>query len=324
VSTRTNAFFYIEPKPKHITPEQRSWLSNFVNQFEVALYSPDFRHPTKGYAAFIDVDSFIDHHLIVEATKNIDGFRFSTFFTKERAGKLRMEPIWDWDLAFGNASGKQGEQFEHWYWPQLDDRQYSWFRRLFDDPDFGQRYVDRWAVLRANVLATSNLLGRADALASLLKEPAARNFERWPILGQTINTEPFAGKTYDEEVAYLKTWVSNRLAWVNTQFPPAPTTQPADPFVAVGTSLVLTSAVGRVYFTLDGTDPANPANYTLQEIDLGPSYAHDGETAGTLNATIPIGSGEHSGEWKFGLSVRGRHKTSNSSSPTRCPPVLPI
>ena len=26
------------------------------------------------------------------------------------------------------------------------------------------------------------------------------------------------------------------------------------------------------YRTLDGTDPANPANYTLQEIDLGPSY----------------------------------------------------
>jgi TonB-dependent receptor len=73
------------------------------------------------------------------------------------------------------------------------------------------------------------------------------------------------------------------------------------------------------YRTLDGTDPASPASYTLQEIDLGPSYAHDGETAGALDATIPTGSGEHSGEWKFGLSVRGRHKTSNSSSPVFTP-----
>ena len=73
------------------------------------------------------------------------------------------------------------------------------------------------------------------------------------------------------------------------------------------------------YHTLDGTDPANPANYTLQEIDLGPSYAHDGETAAALDATIPIGSGEHSGEWKFGLSGRGRHKTSDSSSPIFTP-----
>ena len=137
-----------------------------------------------------------------------------------------MEPIWDWNLAFGNATGKQGDQCEHWYWPQLDDRQYSWFRRLFDDPDFGQRYVDRWAALRTNVLAGSNLLARVDNWGALLKEPAARNFEHWPILGQTINTEPFAGKTYDDEILYLKGWLSNRLAWINAQFLPAPVALP--------------------------------------------------------------------------------------------------
>ncbi len=71
--------------------------------------------------------------------------------------------------------------------------------------------------------------------------------------------------------------------------------------------------------TLDGTNPANPANYTLQEIDLGPSYAHDGETAAALDATIPTGSGDRTAEWKFGLSLRDRHKTSASSSPVFTP-----
>lgn len=71
--------------------------------------------------------------------------------------------------------------------------------------------------------------------------------------------------------------------------------------------------------TLDGTNPASPANYNLQEIDLGSSYAHDGETAAVLNATIPTGSGDNSGEWKFGLSLRDRHKTSVSSSPVFTP-----
>ena len=258
VSSRTNAFFYVEPKAKGITPEQRGWLSNYVNRLEQALYGPDFRHPTNGYAAFIDTESFIDHHLIVEATKNIDGFRFSTFFSKERGGKIKMEPIWDWDLAFGNASGKEGRQFEHWYWPQLDDRQYSWFRRLFEDADFGQRYVDRWAELRTNAFATANLIARVDAWATALKEPAARNFERWPILGQTINTEPFAGKTYDDEIVYLKGWLSNRLVWVSAQFLLPPVAEPSEPSVAPGTPLALKSAVGKVYFTLDGTDPRLP------------------------------------------------------------------
>ncbi len=71
--------------------------------------------------------------------------------------------------------------------------------------------------------------------------------------------------------------------------------------------------------TLDGTNPANPANYTLQSIGLGTSYAHDGETAGALDATVPTGSGDHAGEVKLGLSLRDRHKTSESTSPVFTP-----
>ncbi len=253
VSSRTNAFFYVEPKATKITAAQRNWLSNHVNRLEQALYGPDFRNPTNGYAAFIDVDSFIDQHIFVEATKNIDGFRFSTFFTKDRGGKLRLEPIWDWNLSFGNAKGKQGYIAEHWYWPQLDDQQYSWFRRLFEDPDFAQRYVDRWAQWRTNIFASSNLLTRIDQLTAVLKEPAARNFERWPIIGQLVGPEHFAGKTYDEDVGYMKDWITNRLAWVNAQF-----VAPPLPSIAAGTNtnlLSFSAPSGQIYFTLDGSDP---------------------------------------------------------------------
>jgi TonB-dependent receptor len=73
------------------------------------------------------------------------------------------------------------------------------------------------------------------------------------------------------------------------------------------------------FHTLDGTNPANPANYTLQSIGLGNSYAHDGETAAALDATIPMGSGDYTEELKFGLSLRDRHKTNQSSSPVFTP-----
>ncbi|HEX3396891.1 MAG TPA: TonB-dependent receptor [Steroidobacteraceae bacterium] len=73
------------------------------------------------------------------------------------------------------------------------------------------------------------------------------------------------------------------------------------------------------FHTLDGTNPADPANYTLSGISLGQSYTHDGETAGVLDATIPLGSGDHTAELKFGVSVRGRHKTSESTSPQFTP-----
>jgi TonB-dependent receptor len=73
------------------------------------------------------------------------------------------------------------------------------------------------------------------------------------------------------------------------------------------------------FHTLDGTNPANPANYTLQSIGLGDSYTHDGETAAALDATIPMGSGDYTEELKFGLSLRDRHKTNQSSSPVFTP-----
>ncbi len=249
-SLQRNQFYFHEPEPDDITPVQRAWLRDYVNRFETALYGPEFTHPTKGYRAYIDSDSFIDHHLLVEATKNVDGFRFSTFFYKDRGGKINMGPVWDWNLSFGNASGKQGYMPEHWLWPQLDDQQYSWFRRLFEDPDFGQRYVDRWAELRTNVLATSNVFARIDAMVAQLKEAQARNFTKWEIMGVDISPNYFVGGTYGEEIDWMKEWTGKRLAWMEAQFLAAPRLQR-------GTTLEMKAAVpeAKIYYTLDGSDP---------------------------------------------------------------------
>ena len=88
-TSRTNEFFFVEPDPDEATPVQKAWLLRHLNQFEAALHGADFRDETKGYRAFIEPDSFIDYHLIVETTKNADGFRFSVFFSKDRGGKVR-------------------------------------------------------------------------------------------------------------------------------------------------------------------------------------------------------------------------------------------
>jgi TonB-dependent receptor len=71
--------------------------------------------------------------------------------------------------------------------------------------------------------------------------------------------------------------------------------------------------------TLNGVNPANPANYLLSDIGLGPSYAQDAEWSGAVNLTIPTGSGDRIGQWKFGLVARLRHQTSESTSPVFTP-----
>jgi hypothetical protein len=258
VSPRGSQFLYVEPKEDEITAAQRRWLAQYIRRLESALYGPDFRDPAKGYAAYLDAASFIDHHLLVEVTKNIDGFRFSTFYHKDRDGKLNAGPIWDWNLSFGAANGKEGYMAEYWYWPQLDDQQYSWYRRLFEDPDFGQQYVDRWGELRTNQFRTAKLLGRIDELAGLLNEAQSRNFKRWRILGRQVWPQYYTGKSYADEVQYLKTWITQRLSWVDRQFLAGPTLTAQELSGGAGAKWSMRSTLGKVYYTLDGSDPRAP------------------------------------------------------------------
>ena len=252
-TSRTNEFFFVEPEQDEITAVQKVWLKRHLNLFEAALYGPDFKDPSNGYRAYIDADSFIDYHLIVETTKNVDGFRFSVFFTKDRGEKIKAAPIWDWNLAFGNANGKQGWMPEYWLWPQLDDKEYSWYRRLFEEPDFGQRYVDRWSQLRTNVFATTKIHAHVDQLASLLQESQKRNFEKWPIMGRPINPNYLVGATYEQEISMLKDYIGKRLDWIGKQFPPVPKLSHKGSGTA--RSIELSASTGEIYFTTDGNDP---------------------------------------------------------------------
>ncbi|MDB6033857.1 MAG: hypothetical protein JWM16_4195, partial [Verrucomicrobiales bacterium] len=69
---RGSYFYYDTPKPEEITRQQKAYLVNYLDKLEGALYGPKFRDPVQGYAAYLDVNSMIDHHWIVEFSKNVD------------------------------------------------------------------------------------------------------------------------------------------------------------------------------------------------------------------------------------------------------------
>ncbi len=259
-----------EPKPREATLPQKAWIRNYLVEFEKTLYAANWLTATgtNHYSHYIDADSFVDHHWIVEFPKQIDGYRLSNYMSKDRGGKLRMEPIWDWNLSFGNADYLDGANATGWYYTQCDENSHIWLRRLIcgttassgttGDPDFNQKIADRWSVLRTNILSSTNLLLRIDELAAYLDEAQVRDFAKWPRLGTYVWPNPplySTPTTYAGIIANMKNWVRNRFTWIDGQFLKTPQFSHPDSGVSPGFALTMSAPAGLIYYTTDGTDP---------------------------------------------------------------------
>ncbi|MBN8247744.1 MAG: CotH kinase family protein [Verrucomicrobia bacterium] len=242
------------PRARDLTPVQTQWIRSYFSRFESALYGTRYRDPVAGYGPFIDADAFVDHHWLVEVAKNIDGFRLSTFMHKDRGGRLAMGPIWDYNLSFGNANYLAGEDPTGWYYVQLGNDDYPWYRRLFEDPAFAQRHTDRWASLRTGALATDRVLSLVDGYTNQLAEAQDRNFKKWRILGQYVWPNAFIGRTYADEIGFLKQWITARLDWIDSTIVPWPKFDQPSGYYPQGVTIRITAA-HPIYYTLDGSDP---------------------------------------------------------------------
>lgn len=201
----------VEPETT-VNDPQWTWLRDHVNQFEASLYSSNFSHLTVGYRAFIDERSFQDNELWVEMFKQIDGYRLSTYFNKDRGGKIKSAPLWDYNLSCGNADYLAGWDYRGWYRDagisqgQSGNTDFQYYWRLRQDPYYITRLWDRYWTIRKGVMATSALMARIDAAVAdvtnsqpttditngtgtwpsstpTTESPAARHHARWQRLG---------------------------------------------------------------------------------------------------------------------------------------------
>ncbi len=193
---------YYDPDETALSATQKSWIQNWLNTFETHLNASDFNDPLAGYAHYIDVENFIEYDMILELFKNADGFKLSTYFHKERNGKLRFGPQWDFNFSSGNTTNpdwwypsyfsKASATEEGWFCDQPDFKVYSWHQRLLQDPDYMIRYADKWFEHREDKLSDAQITADIDTYYSLLTtnhafaggadNAADRNFAKWNIL----------------------------------------------------------------------------------------------------------------------------------------------
>ncbi len=245
---------YVDPKEEDIlAPErapQRSYLQSYMDSFGNALYGAGSRNPTNGYRVFVASDSWINHHLINVLTFNVDALRLSAFFFKPRNGKLHFGPLWDFDRALYSTDGRDSNP-RVWRSQSgdlgTDFFNYPWWDLMFQDPDFFQQYVDRYQELRDKDFSTTNLWRLTDELAGQVRKAQPREQAKWGVI-------PRGG--FQGEINSLKSWLSNRVDFMDKQFVKPAQWVTAPGFVTNGFAITLSIPSGTtVYYTLDGTDP---------------------------------------------------------------------
>jgi len=219
-------FQYHDPGDDELLPVQKNYIQSYVYDFEAALLDSNFADPDSGYLRYIEPQTFHDFFILQELGRTVDGYRSSSFLYKNRqsvdGGKLRAGPMWDFNLAYGNANYCQSYLIDGWQYnfndscPGFFPHVPFWWKRLLEDSTYANYVRCRWENLRAGPFHTDTLTDFVDSMAVLLDESQQRNFTKWPIIGQYVNWNYFIGNTYQEEIDYLKQWLVDRSAWMDS------------------------------------------------------------------------------------------------------------
>ena len=197
-------FIHHYPKPDDITNAQNNYIHGvFTNLASVAN-----QHNTSasGITSVIDIPSFVDFMMIAEFSSNVDVYSLSTFFHKDRLGKLRAGPVWDYNLAFGYDAFGNRSKYDVWQFNNQDNNGPKFWKDLFDTDLFRCYFAKRWFELTepGQPLNYDFVCNRIDEIDALIAEAIVRDNQRWNQMQQ-----------HAQYVNDMKNWIQLRINWLN-------------------------------------------------------------------------------------------------------------
>ena len=282
---------------------QRLYIADYFTNFLRALTATNFTDPELGYPRYVDVDSWIENHIANTICFNVDGYRLSGYLFKDRNKKLEQGPPWDCDrcLGTGGGGGAAPETDGRCFNPRMFRRVVTgfpgsdpdngtdffgtangtgvdWWDRMFRDPDFWQKWIDRYQQFRTNQFANAPVLAMVDDFYEEIKEAQLREQGRWSgawansawprtgnhtLDGYAYNFGPAnpqftRGGYFTNEVNFQKKWLLDRMDFLDTNFLAMPVLNVGSSMVTNGRTVTVFAAAKPgtiIYYTLDGTDP---------------------------------------------------------------------
>ena len=202
-------YIYHAPKPENITPEQGAYIHAYFDTIQevVAAHNQDVCH---GFPAYLDIPSFIDYMIMGEFSSNVDIYHKSTFFHKDRNGKFRAGPVWDFNLAYGYDFGDVGRSgHDVLQFANGDNTGSDFWHQLYEDNMFSCHLFHRWEEVTAEgaPLSYNHVVHVMDSLIAVTATARVRDRVRW-------------WKTYDFDghINTMKQWLQDRYDWLDHEW----------------------------------------------------------------------------------------------------------
>ena len=205
-------FLHHYPKTENISSQQTDYIKNVFTDLETNSENTSIAN---GYPSIIDVPSFVDYMIMAEIASNPDSYQFSTFFHKDRGGKLRAGPVWDYNLSYGNdlfVFDFDRSFYDLWQF-EFGNSGAKFWKDLFSNDTFNCYLAKRWFELTTTnqPLNYSTITSLIDEFVSLLSESQVRELQRWP---PQEGWPTVADQT--ENIAAMKIWIQNRIDWIDS------------------------------------------------------------------------------------------------------------
>lgn len=206
-------------EPEEPEQAQIDELERMLYKAEKALDSRNISEIEK----YFDLESIVDFYIVLEYFKQVDVSVGSTrFYIKN--GKIYGGPVWDFDLTMGNCLasyytaynnvGGSGKSCEGIYC------NVDWFRYFNRVPEFEEMRNERYLELQSEIvnLYTDTGAGKnyMDTVLDTYGDSFARNYDEagWKVDVVYSSLERIPDKTYEQNVAYLRTWLRERNEWM--------------------------------------------------------------------------------------------------------------
>lgn len=210
VQTDKEFYFHIK-SPKNLKDSSAAMLLRHLNEFERYIYGGRLSS-IKTMGEWIHMRDYLLYYWVQEYSKNEDGsFARSVYMTWEKGGLIHFGPLWDFDLAFGNASRDKNKPPQDWF-----IRQYRWNQEIFYDKNVQQAGQFFWEQNRA---LFHDLIDSVPLYRSTIEKAVRNEYKRWPVIRNTENwalKDPY--DSYDEAVKSMVKWMEERYRWICQQY----------------------------------------------------------------------------------------------------------